>query len=321
MTETALRPERRDVYQRVTDQIIAAIEAGAGDVEMPWHRDVSRTAPSNAFTGQAYRGVNILALWAAAEANGFATGLWATYKQWKLLDAQVRKRAKGSVVVFYKQTECEVTNAETGCAGTRTFRFASASYVFNADQVDGWQPRKPVIRDPAEVVEEAEAFVAATRADIRHGGDSASYRPTTDHIQMPERCRFTGTKTSSATESYYATLLHELTHWTGHKRRVNRDLAKRFGDNAYAMEELVAELGAAFLCSELGITNAPRPDHAAYIANWLEVLKNDTRAIFTAASKASEAKGYLVRLQQRSHVVGEENRDEHRLRNPKEASQ
>jgi antirestriction protein ArdC len=139
-----------------------------------------------------------------------------------------------------------------------------------------------------------DAFIAATGAVIRHGGGRACYIPATDEIRMPERAAFTGSATSSAEESYYATLLHELTHWTGPVHRCGRDLSGRFGSDAYAMEELIAELGSAFLCGELGIAAVPRSDHAQYLAHWLAVLKADKRAIFTAASKASEAIGFLV---------------------------
>lgn len=316
MTETASSPGRRDVFREITDDIIASIEAGADGIEMPWHREVGATLPTNVFTGKPYKGVNVVALWVAAERKGYGSGLWATYKQWSLLGAQVRRHERGSTIVFYKETHREVTEEETGEKQTQTFLFARSSTVFNAEQVDGWQPPKPPVREPAEVLGEVEAFVAATEADIRHGGDRAYYSRSSDHIQMPERERFTGTKTSSPTEEYYATLLHELTHWTGHKSRLNRDLGRRFGKEAYAMEELVAELGAAFLCSELAITNSPRPDHAAYLAHWLQVFKNDKRAIFTAASRASEAKECLTALQ---HRESRNSRDSHGLSNAGEA--
>ncbi len=295
MAQTASSPQRRDVHREITDHIIAAIEKGAGDFEMPWHREVGSTLPTNALTANSYNGVNVIALWATAELRGYASGLWATYKQWRLLDAQVRKGEKGSIVVFYKQMEREVASEESGEAETKTFLFARASYVFNADQVDGWRSIKPpVIPDPAEVLEHAESFVAATRADIRHGGDRAYYKGSTDHIQMPLRDRFTGTDTISTTESYYATLFHELAHWTGHKKRLDRNSSGGFAKEAYAMEELVAELGAAFLCSELAITNVPRPDHAAYVESWLKVLREDNRAIFRAASQASKAANFIL---------------------------
>jgi antirestriction protein ArdC len=289
----------RDVYTQVTDTIIAAIEAGAGQWDMPWHRHgVTHTRPMNALTGKRYRGVNVLALWAAAEARGFTTGLWGTYRQWQEKGAQVRKGEKSSLVVFFKELAVDETNPETGETERGRRLIAKASYVFNATQVDGFalpEPQAPA--NPAEVLTQVEAYVAATNARVAFGGEGAFYRPLTDTIHMPDRTRFVGSGTSSATECLYSTLLHELTHWTGIKTRCDREFGKRFGDDAYAMEELVAELGAAFLCADLGIANTPRPDHAAYISHWLTVLKADKKAIFTAASKASQAVDYLDGLQ------------------------
>lgn len=295
-------PLTRDVYQQVTDQIIAAMEAGAGTWEMPWHRNgTANGRPVNVLTGNAYRGINILALWASAEARSFSTSTWGTYRQWQEKGAQVRKGEKSSLVVFYKQYDAEQSatgDADDSSCGKRMF--ARASWVFNADQVDGWTPpAKPVVANPVELIDRAERLVAHTAAVIRHGGERAYYMPSTDHVQMPDKSSFTGTATSTATESYYAVLFHELTHWTGSAKRLERTFGKRFGDDAYAMEELVAELGAAFLCSALGITPQARPDHAAYIDHWLRVMKGDKRAIFTAASKASQAADYLTAFEAR----------------------
>ena len=289
----------RDVYTQVTDTIIAAIEAGAGQWDMPWHRHgVTHTRPMNALTGKRYRGVNVLALWAAAEARGFTTGLWGTYRQWQEKGAQVRKGEKSSLVVFFKELAVDETNPETGETERGRRLIAKASYVFNANQVDGFVASEPAApANPAEVLTQIEAYVAATNARVAFGGEGAFYRPLTDTIHMPDRSRFVGSATSSATECLYSTLLHELTHWTGIKTRCDREFGKRFGDDAYAMEELVAELGAAFLCADLGIANTPRPDHAAYISHWLTVLKADKKAIFTAASKAAQAVDYLDGLQ------------------------
>lgn len=289
----------RDVYTQVTDTIISAIEAGAGQWDMPWHRHgVTHTRPMNALTGKRYRGVNVLVLWAAAEARGFTTGLWGTYRQWQGKGAQVRKGEKSSLVVFFKELAVDETNPETGETDRGRRLVAKASYVFNATQVDGFALPEPAApANPAEVPTQVEAFVTATGARVAFGGEGAFYRPLTDTIHMPDRSRFVGSGTSSATECLYATLLHELTHWTGIKTRCDREFGKRFGDDAYAMEELVAELGAAFLCADLGIANTPRPDHAAYISHWLTVLKADKKAIFTAASKASQAVDYLDALQ------------------------
>ena len=287
----------RDIYQQVTDQIIACIESGAGNCEMPWHRSgVAQTRPTNVLTGNAYRGVNVIGLWAAAEVRGFSTGTWGTYRQWKEKGAQVRKGEKSSLVVFYKQFDVESTGEESGDTATDTRRMmARASWVFNADQVDGWTPPSAeVAANPVETLAQAEQFISATGANIRHAGQNAYYHRGNDYIQMPDKTAFTGTETMSATEGYYAVLLHELTHWSGAQKRLDRTFGKRFGDDAYAMEELVAELGAAFLCADLGITAQARPDHAAYIDHWMRVMKADKKAIFTAASKASQAADYLV---------------------------
>jgi antirestriction protein ArdC len=252
--------------------------------------------PVNIASKNAYRGVNVLTLWATADEKGYSAGVWGTYKQWAEAGAQVRKGEKSAYIVFYK----EITVASDGgdSDDTDTRLFARATPVFAAEQVDGWIA--PTVDAPATVItpiEQAEAFVAATGASITHGGSRAYYRPSTDSIQLPPRESFVGSPTSTPAESYYSTLLHELTHYTSHPARCNRQLGKRFGDNAYAMEELVAELGAAFLCADLGITDEPRPDHAQYLEHWLTVMKSDKKAIFTAASKASEAAAFLSVLQ------------------------
>jgi antirestriction protein ArdC len=294
------KQERFDIHQHITDQIVAAIERGAGEFRLPWHRSAGNIMrPVNVASKKAYRGVNILALWATAEEKGFTSGTWGTYRQWAEIGAQVRKGEKAAFIVFYKELEF-ASESETGDGETTTRLFARATPVFAAEQVDGYQA--PALDAPPATVitpiEQAEAFVAATGAAISHGGGRAFYRPSTDSIQLPPREAFTGTATSTPAESFYSTLCHELTHWTSAATRCNRQLGKRFGDQAYAMEELVAELGAAFLCADLGITDVPREDHAQYLATWLSVLKADKKAIFTAASKASEAAGFLANLQQ-----------------------
>jgi antirestriction protein ArdC len=174
--------------------------------------------------------------------------------------------------------------------------FARASRVFNADQVDGWRQSRPAPTALAEILPEVEATIEATGAAIVEAGDRAFYDRRADRIHVPDRHRFAGTATSTPTESFYATLLHELTHWSGAKERLDREFGERFGDDAYAFEELVAELGSAFLCADLRIANDPRPDHAAYVSHWLEVLKRDRRAIFTAARLASQAADYITGL-------------------------
>lgn len=286
-----------DIHSTITDAIVAAIEAGAGEWQMPWHKSGNGLhRPVNIDTGKRYRGVNILSLWASSQRNGFTSGTWGTYKQWQARGAQVRKGMKGTPVVFYKTFEVE-TQTDAGDAETSTRMVARGSYVFNADQVDGYTaPPAEAPSDPVSFIDTAEAFIRDTGATIRFGGN-AYYSPTGDFVNMPHPHEFIGTATSTAGECYYSTILHELAHWTSPAKRCDRQLGKRFGDAAYAMEELVAELAAAFLCADLGITSSPRPDHASYIQSWLRVLKADKKAIFTAASAASKACDYLDSLQ------------------------
>lgn len=287
---------RFDVYEAITHQIVSAIEAGPGQVQLPWHRKGSAIyRPVNVASKNAYRGVNTVALWAAANAQGFANGVWGTYRQWQDQGAQVRKGEKSSLVIFYKDF-APAEGAASDDDPERRF-VARASRVFNVSQVEGYvSPEAEASVDRIDPSQAAEAFIAATGAKISIGGDRAFYRPSADIIAMPDRHRFIGTETSTATEGWYSTLLHELTHWTGASHRIDRTFGKRFGDDAYAMEEMVAELGAAFLCGDLGITAEPRPDHAAYIDNWLRILKSDRKAIFTAASAANKAAEYLAGL-------------------------
>lgn len=289
-----------NAYEVITAQIVEAIEAGALTFTMPWNsKGRASGLPFNASTGNAYNGINILRLWVGESANGFSTNAWASYKQWQAKGCQVRKGEKGTPIVFFKPLEIERKGADGG-PEKATIPLIRLSTVFNADQVEGYA--SPAALDTEEDktarLRAADLFVGNAGADIRHGGDAAFYRPSADYIQMPNRSQFIGTDTSTATEAYYSTLLHELTHWTGNKRRLDRlEFKNSFGSEGYAFEELVAELGAAFLCQSLGVTVTPRQDHAAYIQSWLKVLKNDSRAIFKAAAQAQKAADYLHGLQ------------------------
>lgn len=287
------RAQRRDIHAEITGQLIAAIEADPGTPRMPWRRGSAPLfMPVNALTEKPYNGINIVSLWVAAETRGHSSPVWATYRQWTELGAQVRKGETSSLVVFYKEYETEPAPENADHDGKR--RVARASHVFNAGQVDGYaMPDAPQPLGPIERLEAVDRFVTATGARIEHGGERAYYRPSTDHIQMPDEALFCGTDTMSRNEAYYAVLTHELTHWSGAPARLCREMGKRFGDDAYAAEELVAEIASAFLCSELGITQDTRADHAQYLAHWLKLLKTDNRAIFTAAAKASEAVAFL----------------------------
>lgn len=281
------------IYDTITNQIITALEHGTEDFSLPWHRSTAPLArPVNAATQKAYRGVNVLALWASAEARDFGHGLWATYRQWQSLGAQVRKGEKASPIVFYKVFDRRDDDEAEETVGSSRI-FARASHVFNVHQVDGYAIPETPRGEDFDPIPQAEAFVEATGARVRIHGESAHYTPSNDTITMPDRERFFTTASGSAAENWYATLLHELVHWSGADHRLARKFGKWFGDDAYAMEELVAELGSAFLCGDLGLSTSPRPDHASYLASWLKVLKADNRAIFTAASAATKAADWL----------------------------
>lgn len=291
-----------DIYERVTNQIIAAIEAGTGEYRMPWHHDGSAiTTPVNVASRKVYRGVNVITLWAAAQAVGYPAGIWGTYRQWHELGAQVRKGERGHLVVFWKTTsrsgDTDHQDDDDNRHEPARRLFARGYTVFNAAQVDGYTPPEMPVLPAAERIEHAERFCAGLGIDIRHGGSQACYIPSKDYVQMPEFACFRDAI------AYYAVLLHECGHASGAKHRLNRDLSGRFGSAAYAMEECTVELLSAMICADLTLSVEPRPDHARYIASWLEVLRADKRAIFTAASKAQEIADWM-HAQQADEVQG-----------------
>ena len=284
--------EKRDVYGTVTAQIINAIEQGVGNWRMPWHTSGRYAfSPINVTSKKPYRGINTVCLWAAAEAKGYEAGEWGTYKQWQDRGGQVRKGEKSTLIVFWKFANDSAESQDDGehsASGSRLL-FTRGYSVFNSAQVDGYSPTVEPDMPMPDRIERAEAFFQGIGATVRHGGNRAYYAPDSDHIQMPPFQAF------RENVAYYSTLAHESTHWTANPHRCDRQLGKRFGDNAYAAEELIAELGAAFTCAHLGLSTEPRADHAQYINSWLKVLKADKRAIFTAASKAQQACDWLVK--------------------------
>jgi len=289
--------EKSDVYSRVTDKIIADLERGNLTWLQPWqagHKAGPVSRPLRA-GGKPYRGINVVMLWAAAMEKGYTCPLWLTYKQAAELGGQVRKGEKGSLVVYADRFTKTATD-DKGADVEIEIPFMKGYTVFNAEQIDGlpahfYATAQP-LNNAIERLDSVERFFANTQATIKHGGSRAFYSPSLDVVQMPEL------QTFRDAESYYATRAHEMIHWTRFEGRLNRDFGrKRFGDAGYAMEELVAEIGAAFLCADLGVTPETRDDHAAYVASWLKVLKDDKRAIFTAASHAQKAADYLHALQ------------------------
>ncbi|QCO02830.1 ArdC family protein [Azospirillum argentinense] len=294
---TAPTHDRTDVYTRVTNRILADLERGVRPWMKPWDAGhvAGRIGRPLRATGQPYRGINTLMLWMTAMERGYASPFWLSYRQAQGLGGQVRRGEHGTLVVYAGTVTRREPDGD-GEEGERDVHFLKGYTVFNAEQVDGLPEHfhipAPVPLEPMQRIAAADGFFAATRADIRTGGTRAYYAIGSDHIQMPPFESFRDA------ESHAATLGHEAVHWTRHPSRLARDLGrKRWGDEGYAAEELVAEIGSAFLCADLGITPEVREDHAAYIASWLEVLRNDTRFIVSAAAHAQRAVDFLHGLQ------------------------
>jgi len=289
--------ERQDVYTRITGQIIHSLEQGVRPWIKPWSAEntMGRIIRPLRHNGQAYSGINVLMLWCAAVEQGFTCPMWMTFKQATELNAHVRKGEKGSLVV-YANTLTKTEDDGAGVEVAREIPFLKGYTVFNIEQIEGlpehfYARPEPRLTGPARI-DHAEAFFASTKADIRIRGSRACYTIDGDFITMPPIESFRDA------ESYYATLTHECTHWTRHESRLDREFGRKaWGDEGYAREELVAELGSAFLCADLELAPEVRADHASYIASWLEVLKNDKRAIFQAASYAQRAVDFLHGLQ------------------------
>lgn len=285
------------IYQQVTDQIIQQLEQGAA----PWVKQWNGNSGSshNVITGKQYQGINTLILSMSASAGGFKENTWGTYKQWLEKGGQVRKGTKATTIIFYSPVSGTKVTAN---GEEKSYHYVLKSYsVFNVDQVDGYAMPLVTVK-PFNSIASLEALAADTGAIIKHGGNKAFFSPSNDFIQMPNKGDF------DSEVAYYATLLHELAHWSGAANRLNRDLSGRFGNEAYAAEELIAELSSAFLCTEYQIDGELR--HAGYIASWLQVLKNDNKAVFKAAALAQKAADYIKALSVSEATAAEEELEE-----------
>lgn len=286
----------KDTYQRITDAVIEQLEAGTKPWIRPWRGNSRGSLVPRRVTGEAYRGINVLMLWLASELAGYEENTWLTYRQAQELGGQVRKGEKGALVVKYGT----FAPKEREDDDDRGIPYLKGYTVFNVEQIENlpqefYRPAEALSTTQVPHLEAVEIFVRNTGAVITYGGATACFRPTPDDILLPERSRFVDEI------HLYSTLLHEMTHWSGAKHRLDRDLSGRFGTESYAMEELVAELSASFLCADLGVAHDPRGNTASYLESWLKVLKNDKRAIVSAAAKAQAAADYL-HGQQRAHL-------------------
>lgn len=288
---------RADVYQEITDQMIAMIEAGTRPWSKSWNGSTAPNIPLRS-TGVAYRGINVLSLWIAAMTKGFASPHWLTFKQALALGGCVRKGEKGSMVVYANKIEVHDDKGdqggEGGQDGKRQVAFLKRYTVFNAEQIDGIEAKYPApapiitATNPDERDAELDALFGRVPITLRHQGSQPYYQPSGDHVVMPEFADF------HTSDDYYSTLAHELCHATGHVDRLARPSLISTKREDYAREELVAELGAAFISGAIGIKLHDREDHAAYLASWLQTLRSDKRAIFTAATQAQAAADWLL---------------------------
>ncbi len=284
----------RDIHQELTDKVIRAIETGMATGTAwtkPWHSAASSGLPTNHATGCHYRGVNVLQLWFAAAERGYRDGRWLTYKQAQAIGAQVRRGETATQVIKFGQFQRE--DAATG--ETVTGRYLKTYSVFNVAQCDGVTLPHAERPNLAERVEHAERALYGVGVPIHHGHSEAFYRPSTDSIHLPDREQFRPAGDATATETYYSTAFHEVGHATGHASRLDRNLRARFGDANYAAEELVAELCAVFVMAELGLAHEPKQNAKEYLAHWLGILRADSKALMTAAAKASAAAAFILK--------------------------
>ena len=282
-----------DAASHVTHWAITQMREQGQDWTKPWAGNGTENMPTSMSTGKQYRGINTLVLWS----QPYSDHRWGTYKAWRDVGAQVPKGCSSDVAVVFW------TFLDSKTHPGKKIPFLRYSKVWNAEQVEN-APALPIVetveRDPVATIGLVDAFIGHTQATIKHSAQAQAYYAPgigRDYIHIPNRDLFTGSETSTPTESYYSTVLHELTHWTGSEDRLNRVKGKRWGDQSYAFEELVAELGAAMLCQYLGIQNTPRDDYAKYLNNWMQKLEEDHKAIISAASLAGKALDYLDGLQ------------------------
>ena len=301
---------KASLYEEITARIIADLEAGTFPWAQPWGAGPGNAAlglPRNAATGKSYSGINVLILWGRLFDEGFPCQSWITFRQASSLGGSVRKGEHGVSVCYTdkfipkRQRSADADGAASSSPDEKdgeAVPFLRRYTVFNVAQCDNL-PDHCFASAPAlperEIVPHAEALATATLADIRTGGAHAFYLPSEDAVHMPPQPAF------FEQINYYRTLFHELGHWTGHPNRLNRDLTGRFGSKAYANEELVAEITAAFVCAALSIK--PTVRHADYLGSWLSVLREDNRAIFRAASKASKSADFLLAFRQSATAV------------------
>ena len=282
-----------NLYNRITSQITELMQQHGSDWTKPWTSTAG--GPSNALTGDNYKGINTLLLNLKANYKGYSRPCWATFKQWRMKGGKVRKGQRGTLCVFYKAIAINQPDEDI-----KTIPVMNHFFLFNADQVEGIEfPQSDEPKAPADRIRAVDDLINSTGAIIHETGSRAYYSPSGDHIHIPPLSAF------SNPEMFYSTLMHELSHWSGHPTRLNRKegMKGRFGSSAYAMEELVAELASAFLSIQLKVSHEPRKDHAQYLNSWIKVLNQDPKAFSSAASKAQGVADYIIEFNERKQAA------------------
>ena len=306
---------KRNYYKEITDQVIDLMTKHKENWFKPFQVS-TMNGHHNLKSKKCYQGLNCFQIGMSVYTNGFKSNEWATYKQWFELGGGVKEgkkiitpskyivKGKGTPIFYWNFKEYEDKNNKDK---TVKIPFLKHYTIFNADQVNGYETKELETKelDDWKAHFKTDTFVENTGARIENN-NKAFYSPGLDFIGMPNKEDFKPNKEDTKEQLYYSTLLHELTHWTGHKSRCNRDLQNRFGSQAYAMEELIAETGSAFLCSHLGVTKAPTPNHARYLNNWLEVLKKDDKAMIKAFTLSKASSEYLLTLNEDQEEINKE---------------
>ena len=298
MTYKKYNVTKKDHYQEITNAFIELLETEKGNFIKTWQAN-SLNGHYNYITKKEYRGTNVFSTAMSTFKNGFKSNEWATFKQWQSKGFKVDKGSKATYIIFFSKVEIEDKKEKD----KKFIPILKGYPIFNADQTN-YKGTEEYLNNVGQLVKDLEFnefsniridhLIDHTKVTIKHGGNSAFYSTNLDFIQMPNKSSFKEIENISKEVGYYSTLLHELSHWSGNEKRLDRKIQNKFGSNAYAFEELVAEISSGFLCTILELVKLPTPNHAKYINNWLEVLKSDKKAIVKAFSLAQKASDFIL---------------------------
>ena len=287
---------KRDIYSEITNKVIELMKTEGMNWTKPWSTNLLETgSPINIVTNNHYQGINVFNLAMDSALAGYNSNIWGTFKQWSDKGYKIKKGAKSSIIVFFKQITKEDKNDADNIISFPVLKYFA---VFNACQIVDFDiPASPIEKPSIDLDAACDIFFTNTKSRLKLGGDKAYYSPSLDYIRLPN------VKDFKTTQGYYNTLFHELGHWTGNANRLDRKFGHSFGNQDYAFEELIAELASTYICAQLGLEKTPCPNHAKYLAGWLTKLKTDKRAFFKAAAQAQKAADYMNSLQDTDKAI------------------